>query len=284
MAGTVLITGASTGIGRACALRMDQKGWRVFAGVRRDEDGESLRNEASERLTPVILDVTDEAQIEAARKTIEAETGGAGLNALVNNAGIAVAAPLEFVPLEDLRKQLEVNVVSVVAVTQKFLPLVRTAKGRIVHMGSIGGSFAVPFAGPYSASKFALEAISDAMRVELAPWNIHVSLIKPAAVATPIWNKGAELANDMVARMPRIAGELYAKAIKRMREIAAQEAKAGVDPDKVAECVEHALTASQPKTRYLVGPEVRIRAMAARFMPDRMRDSVIKRRMKLPGS
>ncbi|MGH2829803.1 MAG: SDR family oxidoreductase [Actinomycetota bacterium] len=284
MAKTVVITGASTGIGEACALRMDELGWRVFAGVRRDEDGEALRVKASERLTAIKLDVADAAQIEAAAKLVADAIGREGLDGLVNNAGIAVPGPLEFVPLDDLRRQLEINVVGVVATTQAFLPMIRAGRGRIVHMGSIGGSFAVPFAGPYSASKFALEAITDAMRVELAPWDIRVALVKPAAVATPIWSKGQATAREMMERMPKAAAELYGKAIAQVRKAAEHEAKIGAPPAKVATCVEHALTAPRPRTRYYVGPQVRVRAFLARFVPDRMRDSLIVRQLRLPRS
>ncbi|PYR57414.1 MAG: short-chain dehydrogenase/reductase, partial [Acidobacteria bacterium] len=168
----VLITGSSTGIGEACARRLDAAGWRVFAGVRREEDGQRLRAGMSSRLTPVLLEVTDAASMARAARTIGVEGADAGLDGLVNNAGIAVAGPLEYLPIADFRRQLEVNVVGPLAVTQALLPAIRARRGRIVLMGSIAGRMTVPFLGPYSASKFALEAMADALRVELQPWDI----------------------------------------------------------------------------------------------------------------
>jgi NAD(P)-dependent dehydrogenase (short-subunit alcohol dehydrogenase family) len=183
---SAVITGASTGIGRATALRLDAAGFRVFAGVRRETDGESLRGVASERLVPIRLDVTDAAGIEAAAKSVEAALAGAGIRGLVNNAGIAVGAVLEFVDVEDLRRQLEVNVVGVAAVTRAFLPLVRRGGGRIVNVSSDSGYLAGPFLGPYTASKFALEGMSDCLRRELRAWRIPVSVIQPGSIETPI--------------------------------------------------------------------------------------------------
>ena len=182
---SVLVTGASTGIGRATALRLDSSGWQVFAGVRKDADAESLGAEASPRLVPVTLDVTDPGQIAAAADRIEAEAEG-GLDVLVNNAGVAVPGPLETVPLDDLRHQLEVNLIAYVAVTQAMLPQVRRAEGRIVFLASIGGRIAFPFGGPYHASKFATEAIGDVFRQELRPWGIDVAIIELGSSDTPI--------------------------------------------------------------------------------------------------
>src|SRR4051794_39187352 len=177
---SVLVTGASTGIGRATAMRLDSSGWRVFAGVRKQDDAESLRAEGSERLVPVILDVTDPEQIAAAAERIGAESDE-GLQGLVNNAGVAVPGPLETIPLDDLRHQLEVNLVAYVAVTQALLPQIRRAAGRVVFLSSIGGRIAFPFAGPYHASKFATEAIGDVFRQELRPWGIEVAIVEPGS-------------------------------------------------------------------------------------------------------
>ncbi|HVF10558.1 MAG TPA: SDR family NAD(P)-dependent oxidoreductase, partial [Abditibacteriaceae bacterium] len=179
----VLVTGASTGIGAACALHLDEIGFQVFAGVRQAAAGLELRDKAANRLTPLMLDITSTASIAEAVGTIQAATGGV-LHGLVNNAGIVVAGPLEYVPVEEVRRQLEINVVGQVAVTQGVLPLLRAGRGRIVNIGSISGRSALPFMGPYSASKFALEAITDALRVALRPWQIRVSIIEPGAVAT----------------------------------------------------------------------------------------------------
>ncbi len=278
----LLITGCSSGIGEACALRLDRAGHRVFAGVRRAVDAERLRADGSGRLEPVIIDVTDRDSIEHARESIEKGLGADALDGLVNNAGIAVTGPLEHLPIDGFRRQLEVNVVGQLACTQAFLPLLRRAGGRIVFMGSIAGRISVPFLGPYSASKFALEAIADAWRVELQPWGIFVSLIEPGTIATPIWTKGREAADALRSNMPPAAIERYAAAIAAMRKAAASTARRGDPPDVVARAVEHALTARSPRTRYLVGTDARVRALIAQFVPDRWRDRLITRAMKLP--
>ena len=196
--GAVVVTGASTGIGEACALQLDRMGFSVFAGVRREADGKALEQKASGRLTPVFIDVADEVSIASAVETVSAAVGDAGLAGLVNNAGIAVPAPIELVPLDALRRQLEVNVIGQVSVTQAFLPLVRKAQGRIVNMGSIAGRLAIPFLGPYCMSKFAMEALTDSLRVELRPWGIKVSLVEPGRISTPIWGKGIATGHELM--------------------------------------------------------------------------------------
>ncbi len=270
--GAVLVTGSSSGIGEACALYLDKLGFRVFAGVRRDADGEALRSRASERLTPVHLDVTDGASLAAARTAIEATAGEAGLAGLVNNAGIVIAGPLEFMPLSEFRRQLEVNVVGQLAVTQTFLSLLRKARGRIVNMSSIAGRSAAPFNGPYAASKFALEAMSDALRMELLPWGISVSLVEPGSVATPIWQKSGKTAGEIARQMPSGARELYGRVYDAMRVAAARMAGAGVPAIEVAKVVAHALTARKPRTRYLVGRDAKIQALLKKILPDRTLD------------
>lgn len=277
----VVITGASTGIGRACALHLDARGWRVFAGVRRAEDGDALRAEASARLTPVTLDVTDEESLAAAARAVEAAVGDAGLAGLVNNAGVAVAAPLEFLPLDELRRQLEINVVGAVAATQAFLPLLRRGRGRgrIVNMGSISGRIASPFFGPYSASKFALEALSDSLRGELRPWGIEVAIVEPGTIATPIWEKSLAAADRLIARLPPAAHEYYGKVIPAVRAYAKQSGETGAPPEWVARAVAHALTARRPKTRYLVGKGVRVAVPLIAALPDRLRDTLLARQL-----
>jgi len=279
---SVVITGASTGIGAACALHLDTLGLRVFAGVRKQADAEALRAKASPRLTPIALDVADALSISTAAGAVAGAVGDAGLDGLVNNAGIVVPGPVEFLPLPDLRRQLEINVVGQVAVTQAFLPLIRAARGRIVNMGSIAGRFATPFSSAYSASKFALEALTDALRLELAPWGISVSIIEPGAVATPIWEKGAKTAEAMLAAAPPEALVLYAEAIEAFRKASAYSAKNAADPMDVARAVEHALSAAKPKTRYVVGRRAKIGAAMALLVPDRVRDSLVAKAMRLP--
>ncbi|HET7744482.1 MAG TPA: SDR family oxidoreductase [Gaiellaceae bacterium] len=265
MSKTVVVTGASSGIGAACAARLAASGWMVFGGVRREEDAATLREKGIE---PLLLDVTDADQIVAA-----AESVGDSLDALVDNAGIAVAAPLELVPLDELRRQLEVNVVGQVAVLQVFLPALRAAKGRIVLMGSVGGRSALPFLGAYAASKHALEAVADCLRVELRPWGMTVSIVEPASIRTPMWEKGAAHADALRGQLPPGAVELYATRLTRFREVALARGP-GADPEIVAKAVEHALTAKRPKARYLVGRDAHIRAWIER-LPTRLRDRVL---------
>jgi NAD(P)-dependent dehydrogenase (short-subunit alcohol dehydrogenase family) len=282
--GAVLVTGSSTGIGKACALHLDRLGFRVFAGVRREADGAALTAEASRQLVPVILDVTNPSSIAEAREMISAAVGEAGLAGLVNNAGIVIAGPLEIVPLEEFRRQLEVNVTGQLAVTQAFLPLVREACGRIVMMGSISGRMAMPFIGAYAISKFSLEAMTDALRVELAPWGIEVSIVEPGSVATPIWEKSRKHSGEMARGIPHESRELYHRQYDAMRNTAAKEAGEGIPAAEVARVVAHALTAANPKTRYLLGRYVKLRAWAAKFVPDRLRDRMIIKHVGLPGA
>ena len=235
--------------------------------MRGEPDAEALRALGVE---PVLLDVTDGAQIAAA-----ADAVGDSLDGLVANAGIAIAAPLELVPLDELRRQLEVNVVGQVAVVQALLPAVRRAGGRVVLMGSVGGRSALPFLGPYAASKHALEAVADALRVELGPWGLPVSIVEPASVRTAIWTKGAEHADAMRDGLSAAALDLYAARIAKFREVALRRGP-GIDPDVVARAVEHALTASRPKARYLVGRDAHLRAWIER-LPTRLRDRVLAR-------
>jgi NAD(P)-dependent dehydrogenase (short-subunit alcohol dehydrogenase family) len=284
----VLVTGASTGIGRACALRLARRGFRVFAGVRRDGDAASLRAEGVPGVEPVRLDVTDEASIAAMRRTLEDAAGEAGLAGVVNNAGIAVAGMLEFLPLADLRRQLEVNVVGLVAVTQACLPLLRRRgeggrrlPGRVVLVGSSSGYLATPVTGAYAASKFAVEAIADALRMELRPWQIPVALVQPGAIATPIWDKSNADADARLASLPEEGRRLYAPLIESAKKAVGERAGTAISADTVAQAVEHALTSSSPRTRYRVGMDARLQLVLARLLPDRLRDRVLSRFLQL---
>jgi NAD(P)-dependent dehydrogenase (short-subunit alcohol dehydrogenase family) len=274
---SVLITGASTGIGEACALSLDRQGWRVFAAVRQEEDGRRLQGQASERLHPVLLDVTDGPAIAAAVQVVESAVGPGGLQGLVNNAGIAVGGPLEFISLEQFRWQFEVNVFGLLQVTQMFLPLIRTGQGRIVNIGSIAGRVASPMVGPYCASKHAVEALTDALRLELAPWGLHVSVVEPGVVATPIWDKGIREMDAGLARMPAGGLERYDVLIRAFRQLLSGASRRGVTPDAVAKRVEHALTARRPPHRYLVGTDARLRLAAQTILPRRWMDALILR-------
>ena len=279
--GGVVVTGASTGIGAACALHLDKLGFRVFAGVRRTADGDSLREKASARVTPVIIDVTDVDVIAAAAERVAVSVSASGLAGLVNNAGIAIPGPLEFLPLAEFRRQIEVNVIGQVAVTQVFLPLLRKGQGRIVNIGSSSGQLSTPFLGAYCASKFALEAITDALRMELRPWGLKVSIIDPGNTATPIWEKSKATAEEIVRNMPERALELYGSAITAVQRAAEREARAAIPADSVARAVAHALTAPRPKTRYFVGRDTKVRVAIARLLPDRVCDGLILGHMGL---
>jgi NAD(P)-dependent dehydrogenase (short-subunit alcohol dehydrogenase family) len=278
----VVITGASTGIGAACAIHLDRLGYRVFAGVRRTEDGLVLQKDCSDRLVTIELDVTDPMTIQKAHALVSELTGSNGLSGLINNAGIAVVGPLEAVPIVDLRRQLEVNVIGQVAVTQKFLPLIRQARGRIINMGSIAGLSTMPLMGTYSASKFALEAITDALRLEVQQWGIHVSIIEPGAIATPIWNKSATDAAEREAGIGQELRSLYQPMVAAVRKIVGEASKRAVPSDTVAKVVEAALTASTPRTRYLVGTDAKLRALMVKLLPDRMSDRLLCWILKLP--
>lgn len=276
---SVLVTGASTGIGRATALRLDGAGWKVFAGVRKEEDAVSLRSEASERLAPVTLDVTDPEQIAAAAEQIASEAEG-GLDGLVNNAGVAVPGPLETVPLEDLRHQLEVNLVAYVAVTQAMLPEIRRAEGRIVFLSSIGGRIAFPFGGPYHASKFATEAIGDVFRQELRPWGLKVAIIEPGSIDTPIWERGQRKAEDIEARAPK-TNLLYGAALDKFRKVIEDTAERGIPPEKVAKAISHALESNRPRSRYLVGLDAKVQARLQPLIPTAIFDRIVARQLNL---
>lgn len=272
---SVLITGASTGIGATCARILDQLGYRVFAGVRKSSDGDRLRDGASERLQPILLDVTSAADIARAVESITAAVGDGGLSGVINNAGIAVGGPLEYIGADDLRRQFEVNVVGLHAVTVACLPLVRRSRGRIIHVGSIAGLIASPFAGPYSASKHAVEALADSLRLELAPEQIHVALIEPGQIRTPIWDKGRGEFATLKERMPEPGLARYQSRLNVLKWIVERAPRHASEPEQVAAAVLHALEAETPRTRYVVGRDARFRLWLTRLLPTRLMDAVV---------
>jgi NAD(P)-dependent dehydrogenase (short-subunit alcohol dehydrogenase family) len=273
--GSVVITGTSTGIGRACALRLDRAGFEVFAGVRSAEDGERLREEASDRLRPLIVDVTDAEGIAAAAREVDAALGGRGVAGLVNNAGLSIAGPLEFLPVDELRRQLEVNLVGQVAVTQAFLPAIRRAKGgRILNMTSVGGRIVNPFLGPYHASKWGLEAVTDALRKELRPWGIHVVAIEPGTIQSEIWRKGTEQAEEVVAGLPAAGRRLYGRTIPKVLAMSERLTDHALPADRVAKVVERALTVRRPRARYVVGADARALITLNQLLPSRLVDAL----------
>jgi NAD(P)-dependent dehydrogenase (short-subunit alcohol dehydrogenase family) len=276
--GTVVVTGAGSGIGRATALRLARDGHRVLAGVRRQSDGAELGTAAPPgTLEPVLLDVTDGAHVAALRERL----AGLPLTGLVNNAGIAVSGPLEAVELDELRRQFEVNLIGQVAVTQAALPALRAGVGRIVNVGSIGGRVGTPFLGPYSSSKGALRTLTAALRRELAPWGIHVALIEPGAIDTEIWRKGLEGADAQLAALPARARELYGTQMQALRETTVKVANGAIPAERVAQDIEHALTAARPRVLYTVGTEARVQGALNALLPARVFDRLIARAMGL---
>lgn len=276
---SALITGASTGIGRACALHLDRLGWQVFAGVRREADAAALMAVASARLEPLILDVTQAEQVAAAAKRITSLVGEHGLHGLVNNAGISIGGPLEFVPMELWRRQFDVNVLGAVSVTQAFLPLLRCAGGRIVNMSSTSGLNAMPAMGPYAASKFALEALSDSLRIELRRQGVKVILIEPGTVFTPIWERSLAVADAWLAEAPPAMFELYGDFIPIVRDWALSADRRGLPIARVSKTVALALTVQNPKARYIVAGYPRLLVYLLRFAPVGLRDHLIANRM-----
>jgi len=278
----VLVTGASSGIGFATAVRLARRGTIVFAGIRRQVDGEALLRENSGRIKPMLLDVTDDASLQRARTRIES-LREFRLDALVNNAGIAVAGPLELLPQSELRRQFDVNFFAPMALTQAFLPLLRESGGRIVNVSSVAGKMAAPYLGAYSASKFALEAASDALRLELRPFGVSVSVIEPGDVRTPIWRRSSAASLQLLDRMTPEERAQY-EAMTRAMIVAAQRAERhALAPEPVAAAIERALYARRPKARYLVGAGARLRLAVAR-LPEVVRDPLILAALGMPRS
>jgi NAD(P)-dependent dehydrogenase (short-subunit alcohol dehydrogenase family) len=278
---SIVITGASTGIGEASALELDRLGFRVFAGVRSPSDGQRLKSKASARMVPLLIDVTDDESIAEAVGVVAESVGEGGLAGLVNNAGIVVAGPLELLPIGEVRKQMEVNVIGQIAVTKEFLPLVRKACGRIVLMGSLNGRIASPYLGPYSASKHAMEAVALALRIELRKWRISVSLIEPGGTATPIWGKSLASADALAANASADRMKMYQSDLDAVRRATARLADAASPVDGVVRTIVHALTSSRPKARYPVGLQTNLLFRAIKWVPDRLWDRIVQRSLGL---
>jgi NAD(P)-dependent dehydrogenase (short-subunit alcohol dehydrogenase family) len=277
---SVVVTGASTGIGWAVTQVLTQRGLHVFAGVRKAADAERLVAAFSEAVTPLIFDVTDQAAVREAALQVEAVLGGETLAGLVNNAGIAVAGPLLHLPIEEWRRQLEVNLTGVVIATQAFAPLVGARgtgpnnPGRIVNIGSVGGRNANPFMAPYCTTKFGLEGLSESLRRELLPFGVDVVVVAPGAVATPIWEKADEI--DATA----YANTVYAKPMEGLRAYMLALGKAGLPPERIGEAVHTALTAARPKVRYTVTPQPG-QFLLSQVLPKRTLDQIIGKRLGL---
>jgi NAD(P)-dependent dehydrogenase (short-subunit alcohol dehydrogenase family) len=282
----LVVTGASSGIGRATALHLAAAGHHVYAGVRRHADAPVPPSAKSGEITPLLLDVTDPAQISAAANTVAGHTGNAGLKGLVNNAGIGVFGPLEIIPIQQFRRQLEVNVTGQLAVTQALLPLLRRSRGRIVLIGSIGTRFTPPFTGPVSASKSAIATMAEALRQELAPWDIHVVLIEPASIHTEAVDKLDRDAERLMRESDPCARTLYEDAFRRFVRIGLARERHGSPPQVVARAVARALTIRRPHSRYLVGKDSRRMAVVAAALPTPVLDTLRRKigRQPAPGS
>ena len=267
--GRVMVTGASTGIGEATALHLGELGFSVLAGVRRDEDAERLREQG---LTPICLDVTVAEQLAAAR----AEIGDEPLAGLVNCAGITHSGPLEFVPVDDMRQQMEVNVIGQLAVTQAFLDALRAGRGRIVNLGSITGLLATPITGPYGVSKVALEGMTDVLRRELLSQDIDVVMVVPGGVKTPLMSKASlgfeRVFRDGPTELVQRYGPMITTALEHTTKI---DRHTGIDAHVVAKVIGKALTVRRPRTRYLVGRDAILAATMAKFIPGRAMDRLI---------
>jgi NAD(P)-dependent dehydrogenase (short-subunit alcohol dehydrogenase family) len=274
-----VVTGASTGIGRATSLALAGAGWNVLAGVREQPAGESLAAEGpAGRIAAVQLDVTDAAQIDAVAASLTERAGATvagGLDALVNNAGIGIGGPVELVPAEDLQRQFDVNVFAQLAVTRALLPALRRARGRITFTSSVGGRVAMAYTAPYAASKHAIEAFADALRVELHSSRVQVALIEPGSVATPIWGKSeGELAR---LEIPPELQDVYGHVPAAMEKVLSDTAKRGVPPEKVAQTILGALQARRMRSRYVVGADARAMLLASRLLPDLVFDRIARR-------
>ncbi len=279
--GNVLITGTSTGIGKATALHLDQLGFRVYAGIRQASDGDALHALASERLTPICLDVTDARSIAAARAQISESIRGGGLTGLVNNAGTGFSMPLEFAPLDSVRELFEVNVFGLLAVTQAFLPFVRRARGRIVNVSSSSSIVVAPFHGPYSASKVSVNALSDALRLELRPLGVQVSAVLPGSIDTPIWHKGFEGSDQLwSSQLPEI-DEVYGEAWRKFRAYTEGMARRGISPESVARVIGQALTAKHARPYYIVGRDAQRVKFLKNIVPERFQDRLVLRELAI---
>ena len=281
---TVVITGASSGIGRSSVLQMSQSGWRVFATVRKPGDQDSLRKEGGADVIPVLMDVEDESSISVAAQEIESQLSGRGLDGLVNVAGIGVVRPLEYVSLKDLRQIFEVNVFGQIAVTQALSRSLRQARGRIVNITSVGVNIAIPFGGLLNASKSAFGLLSDTMRLELHPFGIRVSAIEPGAISTPAVDKTLGDIDRVIGNLPPEAQAQYGSMMRVFARVAYEREKSGSSPDVVAKAVHHALTSRRPRIRYRVGNHAKLLTAMSKILPESVLDAIRLRMFGLTGS
>ncbi len=271
MQSSILITGASSGIGLHLAKRIaETTEYKVFAGVRKPSDEKNLSELNVKNLVPIIIDVQKQESIASCFKIIRDEN----LYCLINNAGIAIASPLEFIPIEAFQEQLDVNVTGLLRATQASLPHLRISKGRIINIGSISGKVTTPLVGAYAASKHAVEAVSDALRRELKNSGIRVSLIEPGMIKTPIWERSKDRAFKLMQQIPRHAQEIYRPMVDKLTSNLDANLGGAAEPEAVFKVVRHALEAKNPHSRYLVGKDAKI-ANSLRFLPDSWLDGII---------
>ncbi|ANE78191.1 retinol dehydrogenase [Mycobacterium adipatum] len=274
---SVLVTGAGRGIGRTIAEQLAAHGWDVIAGVRSDADGAALTAVDPQRISAVILDVTDDGDISALDDALPYR-----LDAVVNNAGIVMAGPMETLTTQQWRTQLEVNVIGQFAVTRAVLPRLRAAHGRVVFISSVNGRMSTPLIGAYAASKFALEAAADALRMELSPWRIPVVLIEPAQTDTDMWRTAGSMVDDVDAALTPAERDLYGRHVSGMRKAVPISQRLAVAPEKVSDVVRAALTAKRPRARYVVGAGPRLQIALMTNLPVRVRDRVLRAVMRQP--
>jgi NAD(P)-dependent dehydrogenase (short-subunit alcohol dehydrogenase family) len=274
---SVLVTGAGRGIGRTIAEQLAAHGWDVIAGVRSDADGAALTAVDPQRISAVILDVTDDEDISALDDALPDR-----LDAVVNNAGIVMAGPMETLTTQQWRTQLEVNVIGQLAVTRAVLPRLRAAHGRVVFISSVNGRMSTPLIGAYAASKFALEAAADALRMELSPWRIPVVLIEPAQTDTDMWRTAGSMVDDVDAALTPAERDLYGRHVSGMRKAVPIWQRLAVAPEKVSDVVRAALTAKRPRARYIVGAGPRLQIALMTNLPVRVRDRVLRAVMRQP--
>ncbi len=274
----IVVTGASTGIGHAAAVRLAEAGFVVFAGVRKESDARA-KDALHANVRPVLLDVTNAESIAAAFAVIRESR--LPLCGLLNNAGIAVGGPLEYLPVDALRRQFEVNVIGTIAVTQAAIPFLRATRGRVVTIGSIAGRFGAPFVGPYNASKAAIATLVDSLRLELAPFGIRAVLFEFAAVKTPIWEKGRALKDELEGSLPEQARRDYAPIIEAVVRQIGHEERRGLEPSLIANVILTAFTTRSPRARYVIGRQAKIQAAIA-LLPHKTRDNMIRKVLRLP--
>ena len=275
----IVITGSSTGIGKACALHLDKLGYKIYAGVRKQTDGDSLREEASDTLTPIILDVTDTKSIASTVSIIEKETGG-NIFGLINNAGIGRSGVLEAIPVDEIRNVMDVNVIGLMAMTKAMIPMLRKNKGRIINIGSTASFLASPGASAYAASKFAVRAITDSLRLELKPFGMSVILVAPGAVESEIWEKGAAYKNEMRKSIKPEIAKLYSTLIKFGEKLVKEIKK--IPAEEVAKSVADALASVKPKPYYIVGKDAKAGVKVAR-LPKSLLDWIFLKRIQKLG-